>query len=175
MPHRSILILDCTPNKEPSEGRLLKEFFDTCKLYKPVTAFSLYCKVKSKRDFLRKLDTGKRYNIIHISAHGTLNDQFGLGNGSTWLATPEEIAKTNNRATLVFANACSANRKILADAFKGSKFFLAPKTEVEWINAAMFSLTFYKRYIVDGVSLRNSFKYARNRTQTCKDYPDYWL
>jgi hypothetical protein len=171
---RSILILDCTLKNEPSEGRLLKEFFDMCKLYKPVKGSSLYYKINSKRSFLRKLNTGKHYDIIHISAHGPPGGKVGIGNGSTWLAEPEEIAATNHNARLVFANACLANRKIMADAFKGAQYFLAPMTQVEWKDAAMFSLMFYKRYILDGVEMENAFKYARLRTQTSKDYHVYW-
>jgi hypothetical protein len=136
-------------------------------------AAALYYKIRSKKEFLRKLDTGKRCDIIHSSAHGGKEGNVGLGNGSTWLATPEEIEQTNHRARLVFASACLANRKTLADAFKGAKFFVAPQTEVPWINAAIFSIIFYKRYVADGVSLRSSFEHARNRTQTCKDYPDF--
>jgi hypothetical protein len=111
MSKRSILILDCTPNDEPSEGRLLKEFFKICRLCKPAKASSLYYKINSKKEFLRKLNTGKRYDIIHISAHGPTENGVGLGNGRTWLAKPEEIETTNHRATLVFANACLASSK----------------------------------------------------------------
>jgi hypothetical protein len=170
---RRILILDCTRKEEPSEGRLLKEFFKICRLYKPAKAFPLVYKINSKKDFLQKLNTGKRYDIIHISAHGGTKRKIGIGNGRTWLATPEEIKKTNHKAELVFVNACLANKLKIAEAFK-SKYFLAPITEVEWINAALFSLMFYKRYIVDGVRMRSAFEYARTKTQTCSDYLEYW-
>jgi hypothetical protein len=50
----------------------------------------------------------------------------------------------------------------------------ATQTKVDWIDASMFSVLFYKRYIVDGISLHNAFEYARKRTQTCVDYPIYW-
>ena len=144
-------------------------------MYKPSKATSLYYRINSKKEFLSKLNTGKRYNVIHISAHGPSDCQeIGIGNGSTWRASPEEIECTNHKATLVLVNACLANRRAMADAFKGAKYFLAPKTDVEWVDAAMFSLTFYKRYIVDGISMRNAFKYAGTRTQTSDDYPNYW-
>lgn len=169
-----ILILDCTPKGEPSEGRLVKEFLQMCKLHKPAKASSLYYKVKSKREFLNKLSRGKRYDIIHISAHGAQRGKVGIGNGRTWLATPEDIKETDHKATLVSVSACVANKKPIADAFKGAKYFLAPKTEVDWVDAALFSILFYKRYIVDGISMRNAFEYARKRTQTCDDYPNYW-
>jgi len=173
MVKRNILILDCTPANEPSEGRLLKEFFRICKLYEPAKASFLCYKINSKRSFLQKLNTGKQYNVIHISAHGGLKGKVGIGNGRTWLATPEEIKETNHKATLVFVNACLANKRVIAEAFQ-SRYFLAPVTEVDWIKAALFSLMFYKRYIVNGVSLRSAFEYARNRTQTRSDYPNYW-
>jgi len=171
---RSILILDCTPKNDPSEGRLLKEFFQICKLYKPVKGSALCYKINSKKDFLNKLDTGKKYNIIHISAHGAPNNEIGIGNGTTWWAKPKEIQDTNHRAKLVFANACLANNQAIAESFKGADYFLAPNTKVDWMSAAIFSLMFYKRYIVDGKSMRSAFEYARKRTQTTKDYPEYW-
>jgi len=142
---RRILILDCTRKSEPSEGRLLKDFFNICRLYKPAKAFTLFYKINSKKEFLQKLSTGKRYDIIHTSAHGGPKGKIGIGNGRTWLATPEEITKTNHKVALVFVNACLANKLKIAEAFQ-SKYFLAPVTEVEWINAALFSLMFYKRY-----------------------------
>jgi hypothetical protein len=170
---RSNLILDCTTNKEPREGRLIQSLFDVCTLYKPVKASCLYYPVTSKEGFLSKLSTDTKYNIIHISAHGSPK---GIGNGSTWEAKMEEIAekKTKNlKANLVHVSACVANRKKLADAFN-SNYFIAPDTEVDWINSAMFSTLFYKRYIVDGKPLHTAFEFARKRTQTCCDYPVYW-
>jgi hypothetical protein len=171
---RSILILDCTTKGDPSEGLLLKEFFRICKLHRPAKSAALYYKINSKKEFLSKLNTGKRYDIIHISAHGAPGNEVGLGNGSTWWVTPEEIVKTKHKAKLVFANACLANKKTIADAFKGAKYFLAPDTVVQWIDAAIFSLTFYKRYIVDGTRMHSAVAYARRRTQTSRDYPSLW-
>jgi hypothetical protein len=61
----------------------------------------------------------------------------------------------------------------MAEAFN-SQFYLAPRKDVDWIDAAMFSIMLYKRYIVDGVSMRRSFDYAKTRTQTASIYPDFW-
>lgn len=145
-----------------------------CQLHKPVKGSSLYYKINSKKEFLAKLNTGNRYDIIHISAHGARRNEVGIGNGSTWLAKPNEISLTNHKAKLIFVNAFSASNKVLAEAFKGATYFLAPKTDVRWIDAALFSLMFYKRYIVDSIEMQNAFKYARKRTQTSRDYPNYW-
>lgn len=51
---RRILILDCTRKEEPSEGRLLKEFFKICRLYKPAKAFPLVYKINSKKGISAK-------------------------------------------------------------------------------------------------------------------------
>lgn len=175
MPKRRILILDCTPKDEPSEGRLVKSFFEICKLYKPAKASSVFYKIRSKNEFLRKLDTGKPYDVIHISAHGEQRKEgeIGIGNGRTWWATPEEIETTNHKADLVFVNACLADRRAIAEAFN-YKYFLAPMREVPWIKASLFALMFYNRYIVDGKPIDNALEYARRRTQTCRYYLRYW-
>jgi len=146
MTGRSILVLDCTQKGEPSEGKLLKQFFSICRLFKPAKARAVCYSVRSKSELLSKLDTGKRYDIIHISAHGSKEGQHDvtIGNGSTWRVSAEEVSEVNHRAKLVFLNACVSNTKKMAEAFN-SDYFIAPSTEVRWDDAAIFSLMFYKR------------------------------
>jgi len=172
---RHILILDLLPRGEPSEGALLKKFFDVCRLYKPARAQSLAFKVRGKTEFLRKLNTGTKYDIIHIAAHGEEDrDGVFIGNGRTWAVTPEEIAETDHRATVIFANACVGSRVRMAEAFHGAKYYIAPSTYVDWMDSTVFALLFYKRYIVDGVSFQRSFEYAGRSTKTGSDFPFYW-
>ncbi|MDG6222933.1 MAG: hypothetical protein IAX21_00880 [Candidatus Bathyarchaeota archaeon] len=97
-----------------------------------------------------------------------------MGNRSTWWARPEEIEKTN-QCRINLCKCMFSKQESFAEAFQGAEYFLAPNAEIDWIKAAIFSVMFYKRYIVDGVSLSNGFEYARKRTQTCTDYPNYWL
>ena len=139
-------MLDCTQKGEPSEGKLLKQFFSICRLFKPAKARAVCYSVRSKSELLSKLDTGKRYDIIHISAHGSKEGQHDvtIGNGSTWRVSAEEVSEVNHRAKLVFLNACVSNTKKMAEAFN-SDYFIAPSTEVRWDDAAIFSLMFYKR------------------------------
>lgn len=131
--------------------------------------------MKDKTEFLSKLNTNKKYDIIHISAHGSSKGSrdASVGNGSTWSASTEEISQTSHRAKLVFVNACVSSRKKMANAFH-SKFFLAPSTEVRWDDAALFSIMFYKRYVIDGISMDSAFRFAKSHTKTGKDYPNYW-
>ena len=173
VPH--ILVLDCTTKDEPSEGRLLREFFKICKLFKKAKGQALCYPVTSKTEFLSKLNTNKRYDIIHISAHGSTNGRkdASIGNGSTWQASSEEIAETGHRAGLVFVNACVSSRQKMAEAFH-SKYFLAPISSVRWDDAALFSLMFYKKFIVDGIKMESAFRFAKKHTKTGKDYPVYW-
>lgn len=173
---RHILILDCTLTDEPSEGKLLKSFFEICKLWKPARASSMYYKINSKKEFLKKLDTEKKWDIVHISAHGeACRSDVIVGNGSTWGVTPEEIQEHSRlRAELVFVNACMNNRKRMAEAFSGCKYFLAPDTKVEWDKAALFALMFYQRYVIYGHSMERSFEYARERSGAASDYQEYW-
>jgi hypothetical protein len=164
--------LDCTTNKEPSEGLLLKRFLDICRLYKPAQATPLRYKIKSKSDFLNKLSTPKKYSIVHISAHGS-PDGVSNAKNPTWTASIDEIAEAHKaKTTLVHLSACSTCNKKMSEAFN-SKYFLAPLKPVEWIDAAAFSVLFYKRYIVDGVKLHNSLKYAAKATQTTSVY-NFW-
>lgn len=174
MIRRNNLILDCTTNKEPKEGKLIQSLFYIFALKKPSKSSCLYYKVKSKQEFLSKLSTGTRYDIIHISAHGS---DEGIGNGSTWEAKTDEITDCKTvtlKANLIHVSACVSNRKALAEAFN-SNYFIAPDTKVDWINAALFSFLFYKRYVLDGKPIYSAFEYARKRTQTCIDYPIYWF
>jgi hypothetical protein len=175
MTKRSILVLDCTLKGEPSEGKLLKQFFSICRLFKPAKAKAVCYSVKSKSELLSKLDTGKRYDIIHISAHGLKEGprDATIGNGSTWEVSAEEIDGLHHTAKLVFLNACVSDTKKMAEAFN-SDYFIAPSTEVRWDDAALFSLMFYKRYVVDGVSIKSAFQFARSHTKTGKDYKGFW-
>lgn len=169
-PNRHVLILDCTPRNEPSEGDLLREFFNICKLYEPAKGSALHYKVKGKTDFLRKLNTDKKYDVIHISAHGGKNV---IGSKSRWSVGPAEIRSTKHHANLVLVSACVANRKKMAEAFH-SRYYLAPSSNIDWANTAMFALMFYKRYIIDGIGAHRAFLYAREHTKTTSDFPWYW-
>lgn len=173
MRSQRILILDCTANKEPREGRIIESLLKICSLYKPAVSTSLRYKIKSKKDFLDKLSTKTRYNIIYISAQGSSE---GIGNGSTWEVKIEEIAKVKPpllKANLVHVSAFVSNYKVMEKAFN-SKYFIAPTTDLDWMDAAIFSSLFYKHYIVDGVSLHSAFEYARKEMQTGIEYPIYW-
>lgn len=172
MKKRRILVLDCTVNGEPREGKMLQSFFKICEWHAPKST-PLYYPVKTKARLLSKLKTKTKYDVIHISAHGS---PTGIGNGSNWEANIEEIAQVKTpfrKANLVHVSACGCNYEAMAEAFN-SDYFLAPKTDVQWINAAVFSVILYKRYMVDGISLDNAFEYARTKTQTRTDYPKLW-
>ena len=126
MRKRRVLILDCTTDEDPREGKLIQRFLSICRLHKPARSACLYYKVKSKDKLISTLKTRTKYDIIHISAHGSPD---GIGNGSSWEAKTEEIAQVKTpirKAKLVHVSACVSNHKKMADAFN-SKYFIASK------------------------------------------------
>ena len=64
----------------------------------------------------------------------------------------------------------------MANAFldRGAEKFIAPKTKVEWVHAALFSAMFYRRYVYDRISFESSFYFAQEHTKLRKDFPEYW-
>jgi hypothetical protein len=114
MRKRRVLVLDCTTKKYPREGKLIQSLLKICGLYKPAKSASLYYKVKFIKELKRKLKTRTKYDVVHISAHGSPE---GIGNGSTWEAKTNEIAEVKNcktafhKAKLVHVSACVSNCK----------------------------------------------------------------
>lgn len=89
----------------------------------------------------------------------------------------EEVADLPKTSTeLVFLNACLSSYKDMAKAFleRGVKWYLAPKTKIYWVNAALFAVMFYKRYVWDRTSFKAARKFARGHTKLRRDFPDYW-
>lgn len=158
---KSLLILDCTsPRREKkSEGALLNELIDilNAKTRGPyvkkdfVTAFD-------RASFLDSLENSD-HGVIHISAHGGYSEKTGpvihLPFGaSIRLDELENVLSNKGRSRiqrLVFLSACEAGQKELAMAFSlhGCRYFIAPKDEVCWYDAAAFLTMFYRLLLVE--------------------------
>ena len=178
-----ILLLNCTGGSEPSEMNFLAEFFWMMKKRYPKSIEFSSVDIKSKRDFINQLKLTWP-NIVHISAHGW-SDKFKSGrrgkNTSIYIGnecvTSADIAKLPKiTRKLVSVSACLASYRDMADAFLkiGAKYYLAPKTEIGWVEAALFFVMFYKRYLYDRKSLAASFKYARENTKLGSHFREYW-
>lgn len=178
-----ILLLNCTDKSEPSEVTLLSEFFNMMMLRYPKSVqFSAPVDVKNKRDLLNQLSLTWS-NIVHISAHG-MSYKFPSGrrgkNTSIFVGddclTAEDVATLPKiKRKLVSISACFASYRDIANAFmdKGAGHYLAPKTKVDWVEAALFFTMFYKRYLYDRDSFDGSFNFARENTKS-KDFREYW-
>jgi hypothetical protein len=55
------------------------------------------------------------------------------------------------------------------------KYFLAPKSEIEWTQAAIFAVMSYKKYIYDRVRFETAYNFAKKNTKSGKDFPEYWI
>lgn len=62
----------------------------------------------------------------------------------------------------------------MVDAFNPWKCFIAPSSYVRWDNAALFSIYFYKKLIIDGASPKSAFWFARKHSSTSGDYQYVW-
>jgi len=139
--------------------------------------------VKNKRDLINQL--GLTWpNIIHVSAHG-MSYKFPSGRrgkntsifvGDECLTAEDVSALPKVPRRLVSASACFASYRDMANSFmdKGARHYLAPKTKVDWVAAALFFVMFYKRYLYDRKSFADSFNFARENTKLSKDFQEYW-
>jgi len=139
--------------------------------------------IKSKK-VLKKALSKKWANVIHISAHG---DSEKYPSGRRGKQTSIEIGEDDVtsdyistlkslNADLVFVSACFNSYQDMAKAFLGLNVnhYLAPKTNVDWIQAALFSTMFYKRYLWDKTSFKAAYNYACVHTKSGKDFPEFW-
>ncbi|MFX1521782.1 MAG: CHAT domain-containing protein [Promethearchaeota archaeon] len=177
-----ILLVNCTDGTEPSEVTLLSEFFRMMMLRYPKSVQFSQVDVRNKRDFMNQLILTWP-NIIHISAHGT-SHKFSSGrrgkNTSIFVGdeciTAEDISSLQEiPRKLVSVSACFSSYRDLANSFLnlGARHYLAPKTKVDWVEAAMFFVMFYKRYLYDKEPFEDSYDFACEKTET-KDFKEYW-
>ena len=178
-----ILLMDCTRRTEPSEATFLSEFFKMMNRRYPKSIEFSPIEINDKMQFLEQLRS-KWANIIHISAHGySSKSKSGRRGKRTSIyikderVTSEEISKLPKvPRKLISVSACLTSYQDMANAFLkiGAKHYIAPKTNLEWIDAALFYIMFYKRYLYDRKSLDASFKYARKNTKLGKHFQEYW-
>ncbi len=180
MKYWKVRLLNCVPKEEPNETILLSEFFKMMQLTYPKKIQFRETHIFTKKQFLDALTDGW-CNLLHVSAHGKRNNgvsEIHIGNKKdTVTATDIHNLDVDLAIRSVFVSACSTSYKDIATAFDsiGVEHYAAPRTDVEWIDASLFSLMFYKRYIYDNISYGRAFEYTQKRTQTTKDFPYYWV
>jgi len=115
---------------------------------------TVYHEPKTKYEFLELLEEDCRY--LHISAHGEKDkeDKGVIYVRSHGTVTAEDIISLDIRAEVIFANACEAYNKDLLNAFlvagrPKKRVYIAPKNEVDFGEAYLIALLFWKRLILD--------------------------
>jgi len=158
---KSLLILDCTSQRREgkSEGVLLSELIDilNAKTHGPHVRKD-FVEAHNRDSFHSNLKNSD-HGVIHISAHGEYSEKGGpriyLASGaSIRLDELGGIGLTKNTSKiqrLVFLSACEAGQDQLAAAFLslGCRYFIAPKDEVYWYDAATFLTIFYRLLLVE--------------------------
>ncbi len=180
-----ILLLNCTSKDEPNESDFLGEFFKMVQLRYPKSVQYKKIEITSERKFKVALSENWA-NVIHISAHGCSKKySSGRRGKSTSIfigskeITSEQISKYNPlNAELVFISACQNSYRDMAGTFLdklGVKYYLAPKTKIDWTQAAIFAIIFYERYLYDRVKFESAYNFAKENTKSGKDFPEYWI
>lgn len=177
----TVLLLECTTIQEDMfEGRMLKEYFKILESLIPVKGRARYVKIRSRKHFLNVVARAKE-KYIHISAHGKYNKRTNV----TRLVLPygdldsgdiegELASKLRNK--VLFVNACEVAHHDMANAFLrcGCSYFIGPLRGVKWVDAAVFSILFYKALLVDKRDVLKSRNYAE-RLRNIKGRYNVWI
>jgi len=152
----NLLIMECTiVHEDMFEGRMLKEYFRILQSRIPTSGRVRYVKIRNRNHFLSTISRAKE-KYIHISAHG----KFSKRKKITSLVLPYgNLTSTDIREKLdsklknknLFVNACEAAHSDMAYAFVdcGCRYFVAPLRRVEWVDAAVFAVLFYRALFID--------------------------
>ena len=188
MKNFKILLINCAKKSDPNEAEFLYHFFTMMKVHYPKSIEFQSVNVRTKKELKAQLENTWP-NIIHIAAHGyserhpKRNQRKGnrgketsieVGRGSI---TSKEIKKLEkNPLKLVFISACLNSYEDMANAFlnRGAEKYIAPKTKVGWVHAALFSTMFYYRYVYKKTSFNAAFNFSSKHTKLGKDFPEYW-
>lgn len=109
---------------------------------------------KTKDEFLSLLEDD--YDYIHISAHG---EKIERGKGVIYvknrgIVKAEHIHELNIKAKVILVNACETYQKDLIEAFLASgnpksRVYIAPKNTVNFDEAYLIALLFWKCLMLD--------------------------
>jgi len=151
-----ILLLNCAKKSDPNEAEFLSHFFTMMKVEDPENIDFQSVNVRTKKELKEQLENTWP-NIIHIAAHGDSEchpkgnrgkeTSIEVGRGSINSREIEKLGE--NPLKLVFVSAYLNSYEDMANAFlnRGAEKYIAPKTKVDWVHAALFSTMFYNRYV----------------------------
>lgn len=156
MRRANILVLECTTTREKMfEGKMLKEFFKILESKIPVSGRARYVKIRNRGHFISVVRRSKE-RFIHISAHGEYNKKkretrLMLPYGYLTQSDIEEHIGDRLKGKIVLANACELGYAAMANAFLRCmcKAYVAPYDRIDWDDAGIFAMLFYKAILLD--------------------------
>ncbi len=120
-------------------------------------------RASSRRSLLTKLkgEAGKRWDYVHISAHGEDHAYICVGDD---LLSPEEFPEDCFKGAVMTVSACGLGRTGFTGKMAeqtGVKVVIAPQNDVEMSHAAMFYCLFYYLVVVAEMSTRGAYDRTR--------------
>lgn len=141
--NKKLYIIECIPRSEKfNESLVLSNFLrmtepDAIHAYSIKTKSQLLKFLGSKRDL-------QKFDFVHISAHGgDDNESIKLPQG---IIRPEELPEGCFSRQTVTLSACGMSRTDFVSEFMqttGASHVIAPKHDVEFIDAAVWFINFY--------------------------------
>lgn len=177
-----VLLLNCTPKSDPDEANFLAQLMESIELEYPNVHHRMK-HVRSSAELTKHL-ASKWPTIVHISSHGgrwkrpsTKKVETGIVVGG-WEFYASDIRKMTGRisAELVFTNACSNSYRDMAQAIigKGAEYFCAPKIDIYWADAVVYTAMFYRYLLWKRKSVEKAGEFAARKTGLTYAYPDWW-
>jgi hypothetical protein len=154
-----------------SEGEFLAEYFRV--LGVQAELIPIRSRVRLKEELTRP---GAGY--IHISAHGGVTDQgtsFWISDWS-WLSAGELVDfRRSLQGRVVVATACQTGkadmgRRLLA---LGCKYYIAPRRDTYWADAAVFSALLYRHHFDRGLTMDRAYKLSKEQAHAKGDWQLY--
>jgi len=148
-PKKGVLILECLSESDPgSEGKFLSHLFSL------MNVPHQYIEVHTRYQMLALLKKSP-YKIIHITTHGSVNDEdkflgFWTKDGTI---TKELLDPLNGKLDghTIVSTACMSADKTFREEFISNTlcdFFIAPTGSPKFHNSVFFSHIFYQKHFI---------------------------
>jgi len=143
---KSLIIFECFPKCEgDKEGEVLYNLLD---MIGDSELDEMYLwEISSRKQLLNRLkrkDSIKRYDYIHLSGHGDIDrNVFETPKG---VLAPEDFPKDCFEGKTVTFSSCEIGRTKFAEPFRkhtGARYVIAPRNEVSTIDSAFWFVSFY--------------------------------
>jgi hypothetical protein len=156
---KGVQIIECLDDGDPgSEGRCLKHVFNLMEVE------SKYVRVETIVQLLKAIQRSK-YKFIHISTHGSINDEDAFKGWWTpsGIGGEDTVARLSGKleCSAVVSTACKSGGsrfgRFVVDVL-GSKYFIGPSGSPSFYDSAFFSHIFYHKLFKTRKDVVKAFK-----------------